>query len=120
VTPAPSQLATGAPPTDAKLSALKTYRRALELCYKCGAKWSKDHRCSPEVLQAVDALWESFSSDDSLADSCLGSSSPEQILLALSKSALSGVPAARTIRLTGKLQDIPVHILIDSGSSSSL
>ena len=116
---APSQPATGAPPADAKLSALKAYRRALGLCYKCGAKWSKDHRCSLEVLHAVDVLWDSFSSDDSLADSCPGTWSPEQILLALSNSAISGVPAARTIRLTGKLQDIPVHILIDSSSSSS-
>lgn len=40
-------------------------------------------------------------------------------MLALSKSASSGVLAARTIRLTGKLQDVPVQILVDSGSSSS-
>lgn len=41
---------------DVKLQALKTYRRALSLCFKCGAEWSKDHRCGPKVLQAVDAL----------------------------------------------------------------
>jgi hypothetical protein len=41
---------------DVKLQALKTYRRALGLCFKCGAKWSKDHQCAPEVLHAVDAL----------------------------------------------------------------
>ena len=104
---------------DAKLTALKTYRRALGLCFKCGTKWSRDHRCPPEVLHAVDPLWESFSSDDSLADTPPTSPQAEHIMLALSKSALSGVPAARTVRLVGFLQQIPVQILVDSGSSSS-
>lgn len=39
--------------------------------------------------------------------------------MALSKSAMSGVPAAHTVRLVGLLQNVPVNILIDSGSSSS-
>lgn len=105
---------------DAKLAAIKTYRLALGLCYKCGAKWSKDHRCPPEVLQAVDALWDSFSSTDSLGDSSPESSPSEHLMMALSKSALSGVPAARTVCLVGLLQQqVPVQILIDSGSSSS-
>jgi len=111
----------GAVPTagDAKLTALKTYRRALGLCFKCGTKWSRDHRCPPEVLHAVDPLWESFSSDDSLDDTPPTLPPAEHIMLALSKSALSGVPAARTVRLVGFLQQIPVQILVDSGSSSS-
>lgn len=32
---------------DAKLTAVKAYHRALGLCYKCGDKWSKDHKCAP-------------------------------------------------------------------------
>ena len=43
----------------------------------------------------------------------------EQVFLAISKSAVSRVPAARTIRLLGSMSGIPVHILVDSGSSSS-
>ena len=104
---------------DAKLAALKTYRHALGLCYKCSNKWSKDHRCPPEVLQAVDALWDSFSSEDSLADSSPDYSPYEHLMMALSKSAASGIPAARTVRLMGMLQQVPVQILINSGSSSS-
>lgn len=119
--PPPAAAAQAAPPpqSDVKLAALKAYRRALGLCFKRGNKWSKDHRCPPEVLQAVDALWDSFSFDDSLADSTTGESPAEHLMLALSKSALSVVPAARTVRLVGLLQHIPVQILIDSGSSSS-
>ena len=104
---------------DAKLAALKTYRCALGLCYKCGNKWSKDHRCPPKVLQGVDALWDSFSLEDSLADSSSDSSPFEHLMMALSKSAAFGIPVARTIRLMGMLQQVPVQILIDSGSSSS-
>lgn len=47
------------------LATLKAYRGALGLRYKCAAKWSKDHKCAPEVLHAVHDLWESLSSDDS-------------------------------------------------------
>jgi hypothetical protein len=41
--PAPSSA------SDSKLAAIKSYRRALGLCYKCGVKWSKDHKCALEV-----------------------------------------------------------------------
>jgi hypothetical protein len=27
-------------------------------------KWSKDHKCSPEVLNAVEILWESLLDED--------------------------------------------------------
>jgi hypothetical protein len=45
-------------------------------------------------LQAVDALWDSFSLEDSLADLELDSSALEQLLMALSKSVASGILAA--------------------------
>jgi hypothetical protein len=67
----------------------------------------------------VDALWDSFSSEDSLADSVEEFPTTEQCCLALSKAAISGVRAARTVCLQGSLQSIPVQILVDSGSSSS-
>ena len=101
------------------MAAVKAYRRALGLCFKCNTKWSKDRVCAPEVLHAVDALWESISSDDSLADSVEEFPHPEQCYLALSKSALSGVPTSRSICFAGLLQSILVQILVDSGSSSS-
>jgi hypothetical protein len=67
----------------------------------------------------VDALWDSFSSEDSLADSVEEFPTNEQCCLALSKAAISSIPAARTVCLQGSLQSIPVQILVDSGSSSS-
>ena len=76
---------------------LKAYRRALGLCYKCNAKWSKDHRCSPEVLHAVEALWELLDPDVVPAAESSDDPPSEQVFLAISKSTVFGVPAARTI-----------------------
>lgn len=55
--------------TVSTLASVKAYRRSLGLCYKCSAKWSKDHRCSLEILNAVEALWESLSVEDDAVDS---------------------------------------------------
>ncbi|KAL5651409.1 hypothetical protein ACJX0J_036867 [Zea mays] len=33
-----------------KLEALKAYRRAKGLCFKCGEKWGHNHRCLTSVL----------------------------------------------------------------------
>jgi hypothetical protein len=69
-------------------------------------------------LQAVDALWDSISYNDSLVDSYTEDSPAEQLMLTLSKSASSGIPASRTVQLIGTIQMVPVEILIDSDSSS--
>lgn len=117
--PAPTTTAT-TPPADAKLATIKSYRRALGLCYKCNAKWSKDHQCAPEVLHAVHALWEfCFDDDDEPTEDSDEPVPTEQLCLAPSKAAVTGVPASRTIRLLGSIGDIPVQMLVDSGSSSS-
>ena len=49
-----------APTNDAKLAAIKSYRPTMGLCYKCAAPWSKDHKCAPEVLLVVEAVWGDF------------------------------------------------------------
>ena len=54
--------------TDSKLAAIKSYSKALGLYYKCGAKWSNDHKCSPEVLLAVEAVWDSFGDSDAVLE----------------------------------------------------
>lgn len=42
---------------DGKLSALKAYRRAKGLCFKCGERWSQSHRCSANVpLHVVEEM----------------------------------------------------------------
>lgn len=79
----------------------------MGLCFKYEVKWSKDHQCAPE--------------DDS--EEPQSPTSPKepvaQILLAVSKAVVSGVAAPRTMQFQGRIQQLPVTILLDSGSSSS-
>lgn len=119
--PPPRQDKTPAPisATDSKLVAIKSYRQALGLCYKCGVKWSKDHKCAPEVLHAVEVLWDSFAEFDSQSTSETSSGPDEQLCLALSKAASSGSLASRTIHFKGSIAGIPAILLIDLGSSTS-
>jgi hypothetical protein len=43
---------------DNKMTALKSYRRAKGLCFKCGEKWGPSHRCSISVpLHLVEEMW---------------------------------------------------------------
>jgi hypothetical protein len=91
----PTHLESTATSADSKLSAVKTYRKAMGLCYKCGVKWSKDHKCSPEVLHAIHDIWDTLSIDDAstIVESALVQT--EQIFLALSKTAVNGVLAPK-------------------------
>jgi hypothetical protein len=101
------------------LSALKSYRRGLGLCFNCGAKWSKDHKCPPEVLLAVEGIWDSLI--DSGEDSCSTATEPPdaQLFLTLSKAAIGSSVPGRAIYFSGSVQSHAVSVLIDSGSFAS-
>lgn len=44
-----------------KLSALKSYRRSKGLCFKCGERWGKDHKCAASIqLHVVEELLSSI------------------------------------------------------------
>jgi len=120
--PAPTA-ATPTPATmslDAKLAAVKTYRRGMGLCYKCGAKWSKDHKCNPQVqLHVVQELWDLLQDEDSTTDTATPADSEPQAFMALSQCALTVSSAPRTVQFSGTVQGLPVHILLDSSSSTS-
>lgn len=102
-----------------KLATIKAYRRAMGLCFKCGIKWSKEHTCAPEVLHAVEALWDTVADDVCHSSSEVSDEAAEQLCLALSKAAANGSPASRIVRLCGTVAGILVILLIDSGSSTS-
>lgn len=119
-TAAAASTLTSAPPssTDAKLAALKSYRWTMGLCFKCGQKWSKDHRCSQDVLLVVEAIWDSFLASD-CSELHPSESTDEQLFLAISMAAIHGSHSTRTVQFQGSLMGQPALILIDSGSSAS-
>jgi len=107
---------------EARAAALRTYRRAMGLCYKCGEKWSRDHSCAATVqLHVVQELWELFQLDDDLPELQSDMEAPsDHLFLAISKAAVNGISVVRTVRFSGSIQHIPVSILVDSGSSKPL
>lgn len=53
-------------PLEDKMNAIKAFRRAKGLCFKCGLKWAPNHKCAPIVsLHVVEELWQLLQDFDS-------------------------------------------------------
>lgn len=87
----------------------------MGLCYKCVAKWSKDHRYPPDVLMAVEMIWQDCPDDEAEPVEDSPECSMEQVFMAMSKAAFQGATPNRAIQFQGMVRDCPVRILIDSG-----
>ncbi|KAM0929344.1 hypothetical protein ACQ4PT_001454 [Festuca glaucescens] len=111
-----------------KVAALKAYRRARNLCFTCGEKWAPGHKCNTTVqLHVVEELLSMLQSSESECEP----NSPEkevfedalhdaqEVLMSISKQAVNGSEAPRSMRLLGHIQGHDVLILIDSGSSNN-
>lgn len=108
------------------LQALRNYRRARGLCFKCGEKWGQDHTCPATVqLHVVEELFEMMGADASgLNDVCTDATQELETLCTISVHDLSekasnteGAPSV--LQLSGWIQDHPVIMLVDSGSTAS-
>ncbi|XP_025825540.1 uncharacterized protein LOC112900963 [Panicum hallii] len=98
-----------------KMSALKAYRRAKGLFYKCGEKWNPNHKCPTAVsLHAIEEVWQ-ICSEPSPSDSEESDSADD--LCALSLQAAKGTEGSQTIRLRGFVNNLEAFILVDSGST---
>ncbi|CAN6291984.1 unnamed protein product [Urochloa humidicola] len=108
-----------------QFASLKAYRRARGLCDKCAEKWHPGHKCASTIqLNVVQELFELFNEDSAqtLEDSAAVSPpiehfSQDQLFLALSSYAVAGKEGPRTMKLQGIIQNLPMLILVDSGSS---
>ena len=79
------------------------------LCFKCGGKWSKEHKCNTgQVLMIVDTC------DESEGD---GSKEDDEEDVSLSFHAMTGSKAPDTFCLMGWLGEQEVKVLVDTGSS---
>jgi len=55
--------------TDDKLATLKEFRRRNGLCFKCGEKWSHNHKCSAQVsLHVIEELLDALEDTESEAE----------------------------------------------------
>ncbi|XP_051209991.1 uncharacterized protein [Lolium perenne] len=109
--------------TTQKLAALKAYRRAMNLCFKCGKKFSQHHQCAKTAqLHIVEELLEMIEgpdSPDSYTTAVDDVADAAQELLCLSQQAVSGTENNACFRLQGVIQGREILILIDSGSSGN-
>jgi hypothetical protein len=109
---------------DQKLAALKSYRRANGLCFKCGEKWNYNHHCSNSVpLHVVEEMWAvtdqgKEEGDTNPKDEHYETKNKEAVL-AVSTVAVSGSENNRTIQLWASIHCQQVLVLVDSGSSAS-
>jgi hypothetical protein len=111
-----------------KVSALKSYRKARGLCFTCGEKWAPGHKCSNTVqLHVVEELLAMLQTSDSDTDQTSPGTEvfedaladTHEVLMSISKSAVTGSETTRSMRLVGNIQGHDVIILIDSGSSNN-
>uniref|UniRef100_A0ACD5ZDX5 Uncharacterized protein n=1 Tax=Avena sativa TaxID=4498 RepID=A0ACD5ZDX5_AVESA len=107
------------PPAEDKLAALRNYRRARGLCFTCGERWSREHRCGLTVqLHVVEELLAMVQPEEApeQPQERAGSDTASQFMH-ISQAAADGGQAASTMRLQGWIQQQEVLMLIDSGSS---
>lgn len=107
-----------------KLGALKAYRRANNLCFTCGEKWTgKNHKCPPQVplhiiQELMDAVHIDQESDyDSSEEDSEASLGQVVKVVQQAEPAVESKNKNRTLRLRGFIGKQKVLILVDSGSA---
>lgn len=106
-----------------RLNALRNYRKAKGLCFKCGENWGPEHSCPPTVqLHIVEELLDLFSQAEVNGSACPSTSSEEvETVCSISVHALTSSTTGVTgvIQLHALIEKHEVLILVDSGSSTS-
>lgn len=104
---------------DDRVAALRNYRRARGLCFKCGERWGQGHQCAPTVqLHIVEELLDLLQADypDPADPEAV---EEEEVLMSISKVATMGQTTPHTVRLLGRIAGKEILILVDSGNSHS-
>jgi hypothetical protein len=103
------------PDADDKLTTLKNFRKKNGLCFKCGNKWAKDHKCPQHVpLHVIEELLDALEATDS--DEGCEESDSKEIIMTVNQQNSDVSQKRRTMRLCGQIGKLPVLILVDSGS----
>lgn len=102
-----------------KLTTLKNFRCRNGLCFRCGNKWSKEHKCPPQVpLHVIEDLLDALEPmglDDYQPD-C---EALEETVMTMDVDPAATQLARKTMKLCGQIEGKRVLILVDSGSVSS-
>lgn len=105
--------------SDDKVTALRRFRRAKGLCEKCAEKWTPGHKCvATAQLHAMEEVWNLFTEDTAaVLEDGSDTVTADQLFMSISNSAWLGSEKHQTLKLHGSIQQQPLLILLDSGSS---
>jgi hypothetical protein len=101
---------------------LRDFRRANNLCFKCGDKFSKEHQCkrSGQLLTIeVGEFGEVLSDEAVLALELLSETPVTDNCCHISLEAAAGAETPNSVRIRAKVGDHLMILLIDSGSSNT-
>jgi hypothetical protein len=117
----PAAVAARAPADDfGRERQLRDFRRANNLCFKCGDHFSRDHQCKKQAqlltIQVGD-FGEMLSDDAVRALELLDEPEAPVACCMLSAQALAGTDAPAAIRLPVRVGSHTMLLLLDSGSS---
>lgn len=101
------------------LLSLRRSRRARGLCEKCAEKWVHGHKCTPTAqLRAMEEVWQLLDEEqEEETDPETSEPNTAQLCMVMSKAAWSGLCPPQTLKFQGFIQQHPIAILVDSGSS---
>ncbi|XP_039056463.1 uncharacterized protein LOC120199464 [Hibiscus syriacus] len=91
---------------------LLEYRRANNLCYKCGDKFIPGHHCKLKQLNSMEEIEDQEETE--VLQVVFEEKDPE-----ISMNAITSNSGSSTLRIQGFIKKIPLSILIDSGSTHS-
>jgi hypothetical protein len=99
---------------------LRDFRRANNLCFKCGDKFSKEHQCkrSSQLLTIeVGEFGEVLSDEAVLAMELLQETTVPAACCHMSLAVVAGTEAPNSMRIQAMVGDQVMILLVDSGSS---
>ncbi|KAL4313107.1 hypothetical protein GQ457_01G008060 [Hibiscus cannabinus] len=116
----------GPPGQNTQKQGLVEYRRANNLCFKCGEKFGPGHQCKLKQLNMMEE--EGLCQGDEMEETkenaidkinLTEETENEEGALEISINALLGSVGYSTIRIQGSIKGRPLNILVDSGSTHS-
>jgi hypothetical protein len=101
---------------------LRDYRKANNLCFKCGERYDPTHQCAKKTGAELHAITMD-DTPEQLSDEVLNMLEMQDLAeaqqLSLSIHALAGTDSGDTIRLRALIGNQHLLILVDSGSKGS-
>jgi Retroviral aspartyl protease len=93
----------------------------LSLCFKCGVKYHQGHKYKIQGLHVLDGdeLSEIDSDTDELATYSTPPCEPKSDMVTITLCASQSMSNHRTIKLQGQIRNIPLMIMLVSGSTHS-